>query len=129
MATPIDSKPTSYIKDDIAADEEMNAGNGTHSNENSSLIQDNNSGREIPLCGCLSVQFYKPYFDVDTAEVLSRISHSLIYCGRSENFLALTNDKPDAYGPIWIPTTLVFTVALTSHINSWLIHWMTSKSW
>ena len=129
MATPIEVKPFSNVDYDTAADEEMNAGNGAHSAENSSLIQDGASGRDIPLCGCLSIQFYKPYFDVDTAEVLSRISHSLIYCGRSENFIALTKDKPDAYGPIWIPTTLVFTVALTSHINSWLIHWMTGKSW
>jgi hypothetical protein len=84
---------------------------------------------EIPFCGCISVQFYQPYFDLDTADVISRISSAMFYCRREENFLNLMKDKPDAYGPFWIATTLVFTVAVTSHINSWLLSWMSGKTW
>jgi hypothetical protein len=84
---------------------------------------------EIPLCGFLSVRFYQPYFDVDTADVASRVAHAVFYCKREENFLAFIKDKPDAYGPFWICTTLVFTVAVASHINSWLQSWMLGKNW
>ena len=84
---------------------------------------------DIPLCGCLSVRFYQPYFDVDTADVTSRIAHALFYCKREENFLVFIKDKPDAYGPFWICTTLVFTVAVASHISSWLSSWMLGKNW
>jgi len=79
---------------------------------------------EIPMCGCLSVKFYQPYFDVDTSDILTRISHALFYCRRSENFMELIKDKPDAYGPFWIATSLVFAVAVSSHISSWLASWM-----
>jgi hypothetical protein len=84
---------------------------------------------EIPFCGCLSVRFYQPYFDVDTVDVTSRIAHATFYCRREENFLTSLRDKPDAYGPFWIMTTLVFTVAVTSHVSSWLSSWMSGKNW
>jgi hypothetical protein len=57
---------------------------------------------EIPFCGCLSVRYYQPYFDVDTAEVIGRIGNALFYCGRDQTFLNLIGDKPDAYGPFWV---------------------------
>lgn len=57
---------------------------------------------EIPFCGCLSVRYYQPYFDVDTQDIFNRISHSFLFCRREENFLASIGDKPDAYGPIWV---------------------------
>ena len=115
-------------KDEID-DDDLNATNNGVVDENKTLLQNGAEFPEIPFCGCLSVRFYQPYFDVDTSEIMSRISHAMFYCKRSENFFALTQDKPDAYGPVWISTSLVFTVLLTSHINSWLLHWMTGRSW
>jgi len=86
---------------------------------------------EIPFCGCLTVRYYQPYFDVDTKDVLARILNSLFYCraGPGENFLALTTDKPDAYGPFWIATSLLFSVAVSSHISRWLSSWMSGLNW
>lgn len=115
-------------KDDID-DDDLNATNSGIADESKTLLQGGAEHTEIPFCGCLSVRFYQPYFDVDTAEIMSRISHAMFYCKRSENFFAFTQEKPDAYGPVWISTSLVFTVLLTSHINSWLLHWMTGRSW
>ena len=57
---------------------------------------------DIPFCGCLSVRYYQPYFDVDTTDVTSRISSSLLYCRSETNFLMATREKPDAYGPFWV---------------------------
>jgi len=102
--------------------------------ERSSLIngsQTSSQGNipEIPLCGFLSVQYYQPFFDVDTTDISARIMHSLLYCRRDQNFLATIGDKPDAYGPFWIATTLVFFVAVTSHLNKWFSSWMKGITW
>ena len=35
-------------------------------------------GTDIPLCGILSVKFYKPYFDVDTKDITNRLYHALV---------------------------------------------------
>lgn len=107
-------------------EEEMNA---THRSTNHGIRTERNNLPEIPLCGCLSVRFYQPYFDIDTADVISRISNATFFCKREDNFLSRVKDKPDAYGPFWIATTLIFTLAVTSHINSWLSSWMQGKNW
>ena len=107
-------------------EEEMNA---THRSTNHGIRTERNDLPEIPLCGCLSVRFYQPYFDIDTADVISRISNATFFCKREDNFLSRVKDKPDAYGPFWIATTLIFTLAVTSHINSWLSSWMQGKNW
>ena len=108
-------------------DEELNT---NHSTSSSRLLEPRkDQDVEIPFCGCLSVRFYQPYFDVDTEDVLSRILNAIFYCQRNENFLTLIGDKPDAYGPIWISTTLVFIVAVVSNISGWLSSWMNGTEW
>lgn len=113
-------------QDEYADDEEMNI---THKSSNVSQSVDKNDHLDIPLCGCLSVRYYQSYFDIDTVDVISRISNAMFYCKREDNFLSRVKDKPDAYGPFWIATTLIFTLAVTSHINSWLSSWMQGKNW
>lgn len=83
---------------------------------------------EIPLCGFLSVQYYQPYFEVETSDITSRISYALFYC-KKDSFLQYIKDRPDAYGPLWIATTLMFTVAFTSHINGWIKSYLSGKNW
>ena len=41
----------------------------------------------------------------------------------------MIENKPDAYGPFWIATTLVFVAAVTSHFSSWAAAWMLGKVW
>jgi len=84
---------------------------------------------DIPFCGCLSVRYYKPYFDVDTADISSRIMSSLFYCRSEQNFLASISARPDAYGPFWISTTLVFTLAVASHLNGFLSSYFSGALW
>ena len=113
-------------QDKFEDDEEMN---GAHSSSTVGARVEKSEMPEIPLCGCLSVRFYQPYFDIDSSDVISRLSNALFYCKREQNFLSRMRDKPDAYGPFWIATTLVFTVGFSSHINSWLSSWMHGKIW
>ena len=86
--------------------------NMMHNNETEDLDMTQSSGLiseksskdvpDIPFCGCLSVRYYQPYFDVDTEDVKTRIAHAFIYCKREQNFLALIGDRPDLYGPFWV---------------------------
>jgi hypothetical protein len=73
-------------------------------NERSTLIQDNSKDAiaDIPMCGFMSVKYYQPYFDVDTADIHTRLLHSTFFCRREQSFMTLISDKPDAYGPFWV---------------------------
>lgn len=59
------------------------------------------------MCGLLSLQFYKPYFDVDTSEVKARLVQAAwplrktsppFLGGESES----GSSKVDLYGPVWV---------------------------
>ena len=51
-------------KDEID-DDDLNATNNGVVDENKTLLQNGAEFPEIPFCGCLSVRFYQPYFDVE----------------------------------------------------------------
>ncbi len=42
----------------------------------------------MPFCGCLSMRYYQPYFDIDTQEIYSRIIASVFYCRSTTSFIA-----------------------------------------
>ena len=88
-------------------EESLEASSSLLNNNNSnSKVRTSSSGSnglvEIPCCGCLSVQFYQPYFDVNSEDVKKRLMHSLFFCKREELFLTVIDEKPDAYGPVWV---------------------------
>ena len=70
-------------------------------------------------CGCLSVAYYQPYFDVDLEHVLQRLRCALLVV-KQPPFLQVIDGRPDAYGPFWVATTLIFAIAVTSHISSFV---------
>ena len=43
--------------------------------------------------------------------------------------MTLIADKPDAYGPVWVSTSLVFSLAVTSHISSWVQAQSSGNAW
>ncbi|KAG6490794.1 hypothetical protein ZIOFF_052107 [Zingiber officinale] len=74
-----------------------------------------------------TVGAYKPYFDVDTADVLERIKDSLFpFRG---TFTEKTSDNPDLYGPFWICTTLIFVAAAIGTFVTYLAHKLQHKEW
>eukprot|EP00271_Cylindrocystis_brebissonii_P002946 TRINITY_DN13691_c0_g1_i1.p1 TRINITY_DN13691_c0_g1~~TRINITY_DN13691_c0_g1_i1.p1 ORF type:complete len:291 (-),score=65.43 TRINITY_DN13691_c0_g1_i1:343-1215(-) len=77
--------------------------------------------------GLLTIGYYRPYFDVDTIDVLERIRDSLFPFPRS-NFLEKTSLNPDMYGPFWICTTLIFVTAALGNLSAYLSHATTSAS-
>lgn len=74
-----------------------------------------------------SVAAYKPYFDVDTSDVLGRIKDSLIPFGGS--FSEKTASNPDLYGPFWICTTLIFVAASIGTFVTYVAHKLQKKDW
>ena len=67
------------------------------------VSKDDTEGKEesVPLCGILSVKFYRPYFDIDTKDITARLYHALVSF-KDNSFMNLIAEKPDAYGPFWV---------------------------
>lgn len=71
-------------------------------------------------CGCLSVGYYQPFFDVDTKDVRERLLGTLTFYQAEPTFLAAVSATPDAYGPFWTATTLIFVISATSNLSGYL---------
>ncbi|KAL5723161.1 hypothetical protein ACHQM5_006586 [Ranunculus cassubicifolius] len=88
-------------------------------------------GNDEPQSGGWTRKFtaaaYKPYFNVDTSDVLDRIKDSLIPFRGS--FSEKTADNPDLYGPFWICTTLIFVAAAIGTFVTYVAHKLQNKDW
>ncbi|RVE52292.1 hypothetical protein evm_003082 [Chilo suppressalis] len=68
-----------------------------------------------------TIQYYQKYFDVQTSEVVERIISSVLPQKVSRDYFdERIKGKPDLYGPIWIAVTLIFTIAVSGNIASYL---------
>lgn len=66
-----------------------------------------------------TITYYQPLFDVDTVQVLNRVKGSLLPRPRGA-FFELIAANPDLYGPFWVATTLIFAMAITGNLASYL---------
>jgi len=78
----------------------------------------NQSAADPGICSCLSVKYYQPLFDVDTKDVVDRMLMSVLP-HKATGFLQMIKDSPDFYGPFWVSTTLLFTIAVVGNLLSW----------
>ena len=69
---------------------------------------------------CLSLDTYRTYFDVDTADIARRVVSAVKMCNVPDGFrndvmgVASSDGKgPDLYGPFWITATMVFFLAVS----------------
>mmetsp|Transcript_20602 Transcript_20602/g.62044 ORF Transcript_20602/g.62044 Transcript_20602/m.62044 type:complete len:370 (+) Transcript_20602:203-1312(+) len=67
----------------------------------------------------LNIKRYRRYFNVDTEEVVGRITDSVIGFWKAD-FFEKTTDNADLYGPFWVATTLIFVSAVTGNYASYL---------
>ncbi|XP_061348478.1 uncharacterized protein LOC133293872 [Gastrolobium bilobum] len=74
-----------------------------------------------------TVAAYKPYFDIDTSDVVERIIDSLLPFRGTFNEKTATN--PDLYGPFWICTTLIFVAASIGTFVTYIAHKVKNKEW
>lgn len=112
---------------------DVEASHSTLSNLNS------NSQQSSPLkCFCLDLSTAQPLFDVDTPTVVTRVGNAVIpykllaayrnsadvsYASPSapssdiqpKNIIDSLRQSPDFYGPVWIPTTLIFMLFVATN--------------
>lgn len=77
-------------------------------------------GEEKKTPSVWNFEFYQSFFNVDTGDVLRRIVWSMIP-KPGYNFLQYhVRPNPDLYGPFWISTTLIFTIAIMGNLANYL---------
>ncbi|KAM0790213.1 hypothetical protein ACM66B_005527 [Microbotryomycetes sp. NB124-2] len=77
--------------------------------------------------GFLNLDFYARYFDVDTVTVLTRCWKTMVPL---EDYVQeVLSDVPDLYGPFWVPTTLVFSLFLTTSLSSSIHAYLDGESY
>ncbi|KAL9884434.1 protein YIPF1 [Glossina fuscipes] len=78
----------------------------------------------------LALEYYEQFFNVDTYMVLERIANSMIPKRAPGNYLRYTiGSNPDLYGPFWITVTLIFSIAISGNIASFLQHGQDNYQW
>ncbi|XP_054730707.1 protein YIPF1 [Anastrepha obliqua] len=78
----------------------------------------------------LTLEYYQQFFNVDTFVVLERIANSIIPKRASGNYLRSNiGQNPDLYGPFWITVTLIFSIAISGNIASYLQHANDNYHW
>lgn len=77
--------------------------------------QNGGSPRSTENPSCISLDYYKQYFDVDTEQVLFRLKSSFWPLNETR-FLKSIEGKGDLYGPFWVATTLIFAIAFSGNI-------------
>lgn len=66
-------------------------------------------------------EYYQKFFDVDTMMVVDRIATSIIPKRAPMDYLKLNiGTNPDLYGPVWIVITLIFSIAISGNMASYL---------
>ncbi|XP_055605567.1 protein YIPF1 [Uranotaenia lowii] len=69
----------------------------------------------------LTFEYYQKFFNVDTMTVVDRIATSIIPKRAPSDYLKLNiGTNPDLYGPVWIVITLIFTIAISGNMASYL---------
>ncbi|CAM9505086.1 unnamed protein product [Sphacelaria rigidula] len=75
---------------------------------------------QVSMCGLFSIEFYRPYFDVDTCQVKRRLLQAVWPRQSGTPFLSDEEDPsglPDLYGPVWVSATLVFELAVVANAS------------
>ncbi|XP_026064374.1 protein YIPF1-like [Carassius auratus] len=78
-------------------------------------------GGEKQTGGFWTFEYYQSFFNVDTMQVLDRIKGSVMPLPGRNFVKHHIRNNPDLYGPFWICVTLVFSVAISGDLYTFLI--------
>ncbi|KAK5610068.1 hypothetical protein CRENBAI_012809 [Crenichthys baileyi] len=96
------------VKLDLSEDEEVQE-------ESSELL-----GGQKPSGGFWTFEYYQSFFNVDTVQVLDRVKGSMMPLPGRNFVKHYLRNNPDLYGPFWICVTLVFSVAISGNMSTFL---------
>ncbi|KPP62559.1 protein YIPF1-like [Scleropages formosus] len=65
-------------------------------------------------------EYYQSFFNVDTMQVLDRIRGSVMPLPGKSFIKSHIRGNPDLYGPFWICATLVFSMAISGNLSTFL---------
>jgi len=78
-------------------------------------------GEEKPSGGAIwTVEYYRKYFNVDTADVRDRCLWSMVPKPGTNFLRDRLQHNPDLYGPFWIGVTLVISIAVMGNLANYL---------
>lgn len=66
---------------------------------------------------------------MDTVDVQQRLTRALLPFKKNPSFAELIAPSPDAYGPFWLSSTLVFCLASCSNVASYMDFTGDSSEW
>lgn len=76
-----------------------------------------------PKISFFQIEYYQQFFNIDTNDVVERIVNSMIPNRATPSYLKTKLEvNPDLYGPFWITTTLIFTIAISGNIANFFQH-------
>ncbi|XP_041942975.1 protein YIPF2 [Alosa pseudoharengus] len=96
------------IKVDLSEDEDNHQ-------ESSGLL-----GEEKQTSGFWTFEYYQSFFNIDTMQVVDRIRGSVMPLPGRNFIRHHIRNNPDLYGPFWICVTLVFSVAISGNLSTFL---------
>lgn len=96
------------VKLDLSEDEEGQE-------ESSELL-----GGQKATGGFWTFEYYQSFFNVDTVQVLDRVKGSMMPLPGRNFVKHHIKSNPDLYGPFWICVTLVFSVAISGNLSTFL---------
>ncbi|KAM9843220.1 protein YIPF2 [Aulostomus maculatus] len=77
-------------------------------------------GGQKPAGGFWTFEYYQSFFNVDTDQVLDRVKGSVMPLPGRNFIKYYLRNNPDLYGPFWICVTLVFSVAISGNLSTFL---------
>ncbi|XP_059901990.1 protein YIPF2 [Gadus macrocephalus] len=111
--------PTVAVSDSLASlsgeeDVKLDLNEDEEGLENSKLLG------ETPTGGFWTFDYYQSFFNVETAQVMDRLKGSVMPIPGRNFVKHYLRNKPDLYGPFWICVTLVFSVAISGNLSTFL---------
>jgi len=99
----------------IPSDSSGTLGSNPQSQPSNSLLDDNELSRKVG--GVFDVEAYSVYFDISTLQVCQRCIATFFPPYNAQFLAEVLEDKPDLYGPFWVPTTVIFTLFVSTTMS------------
>ncbi|PPQ68092.1 hypothetical protein CVT25_014255 [Psilocybe cyanescens] len=74
-----------------------------------------------------TIEYYQPYFDIDTKTVLQRCYMTLVPT-EARTYISSQLNPPDLYGPFWTLTTLIFALYLSSSLGASIASYLSAEN-
>ena len=84
------------------------------------ITDDDDNASSWRTSNFLKFEFYQQFFDVDTTAVKDRVLYSMVPLPGKSFLQHHIRPKPDLYGPFWVCVTLVFSIAISGNMATYL---------